>query len=301
MIAQVCSVRFLLTSLCLLCFVVLALSKVQAQEKQESFYAQVTRSVVRLVHYDATIQTHGRDNVPLTNIRRQSDGTGFFIHTPNSLFIVTAAHSLAGRDYDLLALVPLKPEGEQQAKVWELRLPRSEWVFHPSKATERTHAVDVAAMKIPSHKNLGAIVFKYCLGDCPKEQHNQLANDDIEPPAQVVIFGYPQDTAITLREPRPVGQNGIVALKTNEEFLIIDGKYIESRAFLIEANIDKGSSGSPVIKTPIVGQLSLAGVLSARIPGQPYAVVTPVSCIREVLDLTKDKAIGKQGWVLPDQ
>jgi hypothetical protein len=62
-----------------------------------------------------------------------------------------------------------------------------------------------------------------------------------------------------------------------------------------------GNSGGPVIHTPLFGNLSLAGLITASNPSLTYAVVTPVSRIREVLDLAKDKAIGKQGWVLPDE
>jgi hypothetical protein len=143
MIAQACNVRFLLTSLSFLCCVALPLSKVQAEEKKEAFYAQVIRGVVPLYHH-IFVRNQGEDKERRTTNR---DGTGFFVHTPDSLFIVTAAH-VARPNHDLHALVPLKPEGEQQAKVWKLRLPRSEWVFHPIKGTSTTREVDVAVMKI---------------------------------------------------------------------------------------------------------------------------------------------------------
>jgi hypothetical protein len=59
----------------------------------------------------------------------------------------------------------------------------------------------------------------YCPKECPQEKYNQLANDDIGPPEHVVIFGFPLDIGISLKEPRPLGCGGIVALKTNEEFI----------------------------------------------------------------------------------
>ncbi len=63
-----------------------------------------------------------------------------------------------------------------------------------------------------------------------------------------------------------------------------------------------GNSGSPVIKMPLLGgNLYLAGLVSGTNRNLTYAIVTPVSRIREVLDIAKDRAIGKQGWFRPNQ
>ncbi len=208
--------RFRSTLLALLC-IFLPPREVHAQPKQESFYTQAIRGVVRLEHHE-DIKLEGQDSVVRT-IR--PDGTGFFIHTSDSLFIVTAAH-VARQNYDLHARVPVKQESGDKIEVWELRLPRSEWVFHPMKGDVKTHPVDVATMKIPSIKDWGTIAFRYCVKTCPEGQYNQLERDDIEPPDQVIVFGFPLDVGLILKEPRPMGRQGIVALRTNEEFIEIE-------------------------------------------------------------------------------
>src|SRR5262245_9815776 len=155
-------------------------------------------------------------------------------------------------------------------------------------------------MKLPENKDWGAIAFRYCQKDCPQKEYNQLGMDDIGPPAQVVVLGFPANIGLRLKEPRPMARHGVVALKTNEEFIEVSGKYFESRAFLIEAAMFPGNSGGPVIQLPLIGaNLYLVGLISASNPSLTYAVVTPVSRIREVLDLAKDKTIGKQGWFQP--
>lgn len=265
---------------------------VNAQETKESFYSQATRAVVRLQHRE-DLKREGQDKF-VPGIK--SDGTGFFVHTIDSLFIVTAAH-VARQEYDLHAMVPLKREAGGELELWELRLPRSEWVFHPNKGSEKTYPVDVAVMKIPSNKDWGTIAFRYCEKDCPEKEYNQLSNDGLSPPAQVVVLGFPLDIGLTLKEPRPMARHGIIALRTDEEFIKVEGKYFENRAFLIEAAMFPGNSGGPVIHVPLLGgNLQLAGLVSASNSSLTYAVITSVSRIREVLDIAKGKAIGKQGW-----
>ena len=145
MIRQIQDKPLLYVLLGFFCLTALVASNAQAQEKKESFYSQAIRGVVRLDHYMLV-----QNNIQYSAIRTTlPDGTGFFVLTSDSLFIVTAAH-VVRKDHDLHALVPLT--GGEQTEIWELRLPRSEWVFHPMQATETTHAVDVAVMKIPANK-----------------------------------------------------------------------------------------------------------------------------------------------------
>src|SRR5215468_1683060 len=94
-----------------------------------------------------------------------------------------------------------------------------------NRGTNTTHPVDVAVMKLPENKDWGAIAFRYCPKDCPQKEYNQLGMDDIGPPSQVVVLGFPANIGLRLKEPRPMARHGVVALKKNEEFIEVSGKY----------------------------------------------------------------------------
>ena len=273
-----------------LAFLILS-SHLSAQKSKEPFYTQTTRAVIRLEHYE-DIKKEGQTNPSRV---RKSDGTGFFVLTPDALFVVTAAH-VARKDYDLHARVPvlLDPTGETMMK--ELKLPRSRWVFHPDIGDEETHPVDVAVMKLPPLSGAGVVAFRYCPQNCPEDEYNQLEKDP-DPPQEVLVFGFPLNIGFQLREPRPMGRQGMVALKADERFLVLKGKYVEAKAFLMDIKMFGGNSGSPILTMPGLGRkMYLFGLVFGTNVNLDFAIGEPASRIREVLDQARNQSIAFQAW-----
>jgi hypothetical protein len=92
-----------LVSIAALCIFCNSIFAAEVESEQESFYSQAPRVVIRLEHY-ANIQYEGTTESEKVNI---PDGTGFFVHSAHSLFIVTARH-VAEKKYDLHARVVVR-------------------------------------------------------------------------------------------------------------------------------------------------------------------------------------------------
>ena len=266
-------------------------SHLLAQKSKEPFYTQTTRGVIRLEHYE-DIKKEGQTNPSRV---RKRDGTGFFVLTPDALFVVTAAH-VARKDYDLHARVPVLLDSTGETMMKELKLPRSRWVFHPDVGDKERHPVDVAVMKLPPLSGAGVVAFRYCPENCPKDEYNQLEKDP-DPPQEVLVFGFPLNIGFQLREPRPMGRQGMVALKSEESFLRVKGKYVEARAFLMDIKMFDGNSGSPILTMPGLGRtMYLFGLVFATNVNLDFAIGEPTSRIREVLDQARNQSIDFQAW-----
>ena len=203
-----------------LALVVVVTATGHSEEAKEPFYTQVSRMVVRLQHSEE-VKREGQDK-PLRSIT--PDGTAFFVKAFDRLFVITARH-VAEKNYDLHAPVPARTTATGDTTLVQLRLPRRRWVFHPNGGDSQTHAVDVAVMRIPAMRDHGIVNFQYCPDKCD-EGNNQLGEDP-QPPALVLVFGFPLNIGFTLREPRPMARQGIVALVADEAFLKVnyrDGK-----------------------------------------------------------------------------
>ena len=128
----------------------LAQSQEKDKKKEEGFYSQLVRGVIRLEEHQS-ICTPGRDwaierDVPV--------GTAFFIRDRlpgegtgevNRFFLVTARH-VVEKQADLFARIQTGP---RSSKTMVLRLPRQLWVFHPAPIQEGKLPIDVAVMMIP--------------------------------------------------------------------------------------------------------------------------------------------------------
>ena len=70
-------------------------------------------------------------------------------------------------------------------------------------------------------------------------------------------------------------------------------KYAEERCFIIDAEIFPGNSGSPIMNQTTLSdrKLQLLGLISASNIKMDFAIVEPVSRIREVIDLAKQQDI----------
>ena len=264
-----------------------SISNAIAGDNQESFYAKIGRTVIRL-EYFAETRTEGNEKPVTTN---NPDGTGFFIYSGNNLFLVTARH-VVDTDHDLHARVNIINEATKKSAILLLRLPKKNWIFHPDNGNDKIDAVDVAVIKLPIPviegeftNSFGAFIYE---PNNPKD--SQLPIKDALPPEQVVIFGFPGDIGFKLLEQRPMGRFGIIAMVTGEEFVKVGNKFANGRCSLLDIKAFPGNSGSPVISA--TGNINLLGVLIAS-NSSDIALIEPASRIREVLDIAIKTPIKK--------
>jgi Trypsin-like peptidase domain len=255
----------------------------------ENFYSQISRTVIRLEHFEQTI----REGSKKVDWKNKSDGTGFFVRSGDDLFVVSVRH-VVERPYDLHARVEcLNIETGKKERLL-LKLPRKEWVFHPVKGDKETYFVDVAAMKIAWPEDKTLMYFRYEPEAGEGKALNQLPFEDPNPPMSVLAFGFPLNIGFELAEQRPLGRAGIISMKTGKKFLKLtfaNGKrFAEERCYLVDLEAFPGNSGSPILNhNSIFYNPQLIGILSAANPSLDYAVVEPVSRIRETLDVAREQ------------
>ena len=262
-------------------------------KEKEPLYSQLNRAIVRLEHINS-ISQEGSKEVITKNI---PDGTAFFVVKDKSLFIVSARH-VVEKPYDLHARVQCKNRKTDKTEVLVLSLPRSSWVFHENSGDKDTNYVDVASMKISWIKDRSVKYFRYESDDSAEKDKNQLPSKDPDPPHPILVFGFPANIGFDLTEQKPLGRYGIISMKTEKEFLKLNGRFIEERCCLIDSSIFPGNSGSPVINQPRFGasKAILLGLVIATNNSLDFGIIEPVSRIRELIDLAKmHKASGS--WI----
>ena len=125
-----------------------------------------------------------------------------------------------------------------------------------------------------------------------------LAAADPEPPQRVLIFGYPHTLGFHLREQRPLGQAGIVAMTAEAPYIwyrsdrrYSHGSYADSRVRALDLRLFPGNSGSPVLRaTEVDRELVLLGLIAGGDGRLDIAVAEPISRIRETLEFTQTQA-----------
>jgi len=280
---------FLLSFLLIFSFTAnLAKAETQADE-QESFYAKSNRLIFRLEHPERTTDYPGEAKI---KEQQKSDGTAFFVQSEEELYVVTARH-VAEKGYDLHAQVRsinLKTGG---IEVIYLNLPRKRWVYHPKQGDFDTRYVDVAVMKINWMTDHQVMTFLYDVDKGKETKGNQLPYEDPEPPQPVLVFGFPSEIGFELTEQRPLGRLGIISMVAGSKFLKMEGKFVDERACLVDIEAFPGNSGSPVINqfNPVVDpQIRLLGLLIGTNSKMHYALIEPVSRIRETLEIAKKQS-----------
>ncbi len=249
-----------------------------AAPPREPLHVQASRAVFRLEHLDKDATEHA------------PDGTAFVIRWRDELYLVTARH-VAEMPYDLRARVPSRRADNGETEVVELRIPRDAWVFHElgprvsldeGKLT-KMRAVDVAVARLYPVEDRTIVAFLWC-DPCSEGEADQLPDIDPVPPADVLIVGFPGDLGFTLREQRPMFRQGIVALVAGERFLTIEGGFVDERSFILDAKIEPGNSGSPVLHIdPVSGAITVVGLVSAANFRADFGIAEPASRIRETL------------------
>ncbi len=290
--------RFFL-SICAFFLLVGGLREGECEEK-ESFYSKSNRLILRLEHVEqAAPEGAGR-----VKEHPKSDGTAFFVQWADELYVVTARH-VTERGYDLRAEVRVKDLGTGAIKVAFLNLPPKRWVYHPDQGDRDTRGVDVAAMKINWLEDYQVMTFLYELEGQKEGGRNQLSLQDPEPPQPVLVFGFPSEIGFELTEQRPMGRVGIVSMVAGNKFMKMEGKYVAERACLIDIGAFPGNSGSPVINQFSLqgeAQIKLLGVLIGTNPKRRYAVMEPVSRVRETLEIARKQSLeGAVFWSLTEK
>jgi hypothetical protein len=252
-------------------------------KKQDMVYARFSRAVIKLKH-DERVHLTGSNKIKINII---PDGTAFLLYSRNDLFVVSARH-VVDKDYDLYANVKAKNSETGMINNFLLKLPRHSWVYHPDQGNENTHYVDVAVMKIgllPGHE-LFAFQYSPQLGNTVDfTPHKQ------KTPLPVLICGFSGDKRFRLSEAGPLSRLGIMpAFKDNSKsFKISNGKFVENKAFLIDAEISGGNSGSPVFQPapPLFfrNDMRIIGLVIGADESMGLAIVEPASRIGETLDL----------------
>jgi len=269
-------------------------------EEKESFYSKSNRLIVRLEHVEK-MAAEGSSKV---KEQSKSDGTAFFVQWADELYVVTARH-VTEREYDLRAKVRIKDLRTGAIKVAFLNLPRKRWLYHPNQGDRDTRSVDVAAMKINWLEDHQVMTFLYEMAGQKEGGGNQLSLQDPEPPQPVLVFGFPSEIGFELTEQRPMGRVGIVSMVAGHKFLKMEGKYVAERACLIDIGAFPGNSGSPVINQfSLYGetQIKLLGVLIGTNPKRRYAVMEPVSRVRETLEIARKQSLeGLTFWSLTEK
>jgi hypothetical protein len=260
------------------------LNNASAEEFKDSFYAQVGRAVIRLEHI-SEVMTEGNAKPSSSNT---PDGTGVFIWSEGRLFLMTARHVVA-TDHDVHARVKVYNEISKTSEMLILKLPRSNWIFHPDNGDSKTNAVDLAVIRLtlPNREGFSGIIkaFSY---QPDNGELNQVPPEDALPPEQIITFGFPGDTGFELLEQRPMARLGIISMHTGEKFIKVGGNYANERCDILDIKAFPGNSGSPVISA--LGPTRLLGIVIAS-NSSDIGVMEPASRIRELLDLAKKTTI----------
>jgi len=261
-------------------------------KKDEPFYQQLTRAIIRL----ETI-----DNKPV--------GTAFFVHhsKDNKYFYLVTARHVAYPPKPLKSRVPSQRKDTGQTEIIELRIPTDKWIFHPNnekyveiKGKKETIApVDVAIVKVPGIKDRRIRTTGYCPNECDDKNKNQFFEKEPMPPMRVMVWGFPVNLGFTLEEQRPLVRLGFVAMKAKEPFIRTNGILRDEKVFLLDAPIFPGNSGGPIYSYPVLGHPKLVGLISASNIPLNFAIAEPVSRIAETMDVAFSSDLRLEGaWFL---
>lgn len=279
----------------------------------EPLYAQLSRAVIRL---ERPVVRAGSEAVPGMP-RYEPHGTAFFVELPSSpgsdryvIYLVTARH-VADVAVELRARVSTQRLDNESTDVIELRVPREAWIMHPEGARIYRGApglpglqvgpVDVAVARVPELTDRRLRSVGYCPNPCATPDDHQFLDQDPEPPTAILVFGFPENLGFQLLEQRPFARLGLVAMVETHPYIQINGVYRDERVILVDAPVFPGNSGSPVFTKPEGGQpLRLAGLVSASNTSLSFAVIEPVSRVREALEVARiQKPRSTAEWHLP--
>lgn len=250
-------------------------------QDDESYYQQISRAIIRLEDV--------KTGKPI--------GTAFFVnnHSDSTHYYLVTARHVVESNRILRARVSSQRLDNSENEVIELRLPKDIWIYHPlgsytikvMNKYEKIFPIDVAITKLPPIKGRRLKTIGYNETD---DKKNQISLEKVEPPNQIIVWGFPGDLGFNLEEQRPLGRVGIVAMTANEPFIRTKNSHGElllrdEQVLLIDAPILPGNSGSPIFDfTPFKGNVMLIGLISAANISNSYAVVEPSTRIIETIE-----------------
>lgn len=285
--------KYLLILLISLSYVQSVYGSQEVDDKDEPFYQQLSRAIIRF---------ESSDNKPL--------GTGFFAtHSKDKkhFYVITARHVVVPKK-PIKARVPSQRNDTKKTEIVELRIPGDKWIFHPETERqieidgkiEKIFPVDVAIAKIPGIKDRRIRTTGYCPAECTEaSKKNQFLEKDPMPPLRVMVWGFPVNLGFTLEEQRPLVRLGFVAMKAKEPFIRTEGILRDEKVFLLDAPIFPGNSGGPIYSYPAFGEPKLIGLISASNIPLNFAIAEPVSRIAETMEAAFKSEIEVKGaWYL---
>jgi len=274
------------------------LAREQIEEK-DKLYPQLCSAVIQLEHYE--IMT--KEGAYEIFTKKVADGTAFFVVDTQDLFIVSARH-VVEKEYDLHARVECKNNLTGENEVVLLKLKKNKWIFHPEGETIDKNYVDVAVLKIPWITDRNIYAFRHESPSTDETNYNQHSFEDPIPPDCILILGFPFDIGFELIEQKPLIRSGIISMVNGKRLLKLgNGKFAEEKTILIDAQMFPGNSGSPVIKQifPFASEIKLLGLVIATNDKKNYAVIEPVSRIRETIEIAKKESKEKDCWFLLEE
>jgi hypothetical protein len=285
-------------------FLVTPLKSAQPEpEKEEPYYSQLTRAVVKLEQQQSICVPGLKTAIQKT----QPIGSAFFVRDSFNgemrFFIVTARHNL-NRPGDLFVRVQTGPGSEEHAL---LLLPASHWVFHPEPTRRGYLPVDVAVMRIAAQPFIKT--FLNCStdgknGECGHNYKTKepLVNQIVKSPSvlrRAIFLGFPGGTETAVDSPEPLARGGVVAYTAHNPKLRIDNRPLTSDSvYLLDATSLRGNSGGPVLKEilPLSSTVELWGLVTASNHLGRYTIVTRPERIAETIAHARATAMINDGW-----
>ena len=194
-------------------------------------------------------------------------GTGFFVRRDRDLFLVTARHVLfdqAGgrlhaREFTLRALskdvkeaavTVLHVNGAQLQETQQIRTDDRRDVAVIRLGTVRPERIDTTPGVVISEKSKGGIIV------APFDYLTRYADVDIS--SQIFMFGYPSVGVAGFSQidgTRPLVRGGIVA-----------GLNAALKTIIIDAPVNHGNSGGPVVQLSRTNRLRIIGIATQFVP-----------------------------------
>jgi hypothetical protein len=204
---------------------------------------------------------------PVQILAEGGGGTGFFVRRDRDLFLVTARHvlfdqasgRLNAREFTLRALskdvkeaavTVLHVNGTQLQEAQQMRTDDRRDVAVIRLGTVRPERIDTTPGVVISEKSKGGIIV------APFDYLTRYADVDIS--SQIFMFGYPSVGVAGFSQidtTRPLVRGGIVA-----------GLNAALKTIIIDAPVNHGNSGGPVVQLSRTNRLRIIGIATQFVP-----------------------------------
>jgi len=190
-------------------------------------------------------------------------GTGFFVKFEYDLYVVTARH-VVDNNYDLIGITRVLNMTTNEIEIFEISLPKNNWIFHPENGSDNILPVDVSVTKINQLENYEITSFVYDNDFSSKSYIDELINENYNQQKKVFLckaFNWftdynikelfaldPTRPPLTFFSPNKEGKNLQQKYLKNKMACRPSNKLFEDEVLFLEGNMYPGNSGSPVIE-----------------------------------------------------